>query len=238
MKKFYLIIFIIFLFISCKSDDTIVFEEYPLDVFLDNKKNIELSYDLISYNYHEQVSKTFRDFNETEFSLINWSTYVNTNNKVMFKISIDISNERILKKQNIIKAIIKNKVIDNTIKHKAKFDDLQKAVDFTDHSLTLLDNEQYKEFYLYGSEYFRNNISLEDFLKESEEISKAFGKPIIRTVVSKQIFDKVDNAPEGVYFRINYTVKFKGQDNISEYLIVQKSKNNKWIITGYFFNKD
>ncbi len=100
--------------------------------------------------------------------------------------------------------------------------------------LDLLDREQYEESWETASDYFKNVISKEEWVRSLTGVRKPLGKVISRTIKTKEYTKTLPGAPDGEYVVIQYETSFENKTSAIETVTPMLAKDGEWRVSGYY----
>jgi hypothetical protein len=83
---------------------------------------------------------------------------------------------------------------------------------------------------------FRSVVSLEKWQTSLEEVLATVGRPLARTLKSKQYTQEIPGAPDGEYVCIEYETTFEHKQHGAETITPVKDQDGEWRVTGYYIS--
>ena len=235
MKARFVLLIAISLIVFCTgscSTNTIVSETIQtIDVFKDNKKNIQLGNDLLFVKYPKLIVKEIPALRLEDLKSISWDSVQSDNKVVSFRIKLDMKNRKI--KQNREKLIIffKASIKKQIDFQRANQEAFTNLITQTETVLGTIDEAKYEAFWAACSEEFLNKMPKEKILRYMQGKPAKLGKLIKRSLLCKLNF-KTDKIKADIYW-INFKSEYE-MDIVQEYIAWTRDKeSNTWKINGY-----
>lgn len=102
------------------------------------------------------------------------------------------------------------------------------------HWLAAVDAGDYPSSWKAASSYFREHISLADWVAAVAKIRASLGSLKSRHLMSARFTRKLPGAPDDDYVVIQYAASFDGKANAIETVTPRKDADGNWHVSGYF----
>ena len=100
--------------------------------------------------------------------------------------------------------------------------------------LKAVDSEEYEKSWVEATEYLRNATGKENWVKLLEAQRKPLGQMTNREVKKTQYKTTLPGSPDGQYFIIEYSSRFKNKEAALETLTTKREEDGVWRVAGYF----
>jgi hypothetical protein len=100
--------------------------------------------------------------------------------------------------------------------------------------LKLVDDGQYSQSWSQAAEYFRKNVSEEQWSKAIEPVRKPLGKVLSRKVINSTYTTLLPGAPDGQYVVIQFETSFENKHNAVETVTPMMEPDGQWRVSGYY----
>lgn len=111
-----------------------------------------------------------------------------------------------------------------------------KAVLVAEQWLELVDQSEYEQSWDQTSSFFREAVSVNEWIAALQSTEKMFGKVESRSVQSSTYLNSLPNAPEGEYVVILFEAKLKNGKNVTETVTPMLDEDGEWRVAGYYIN--
>jgi hypothetical protein len=108
------------------------------------------------------------------------------------------------------------------------------AVEATKSWLKLVDEGAYEKSWSQAAEYFRNNVSEEQWARAIEPVRKPLGKVLSREVMTSKYMTELPGAPDGQYVVIQFKTSFENKSNAVETVTPMLDSDGQWRVSGYY----
>jgi hypothetical protein len=108
------------------------------------------------------------------------------------------------------------------------------AIEAAKSWLQLADEGAYSQSWSQAAEYFRKNVSEEQWGKAIEPVRKPLGKTLSRKVINSTYTTTLPGAPDGQYVVIQFETSFENKRNAVETVTPMMEPNGQWRVSGYY----
>ncbi|MDY0212872.1 MAG: DUF4019 domain-containing protein [Desulfuromonadaceae bacterium] len=108
------------------------------------------------------------------------------------------------------------------------------ATSAAENFLQLVDAGRYPESWDVTSEYFKTQISKEQWVKQLENFIPTLGNLLNREIEDTEYTKSLSNAPEGEYVVIQFSTSFEHKNNALETVTPMLESDGEWRVTGYY----
>lgn len=108
------------------------------------------------------------------------------------------------------------------------------AIEAAKSWLQLIDEGKYSESWAQAAEYFRNNVSEEQWARAVEPVRKPLGKVFSRELKNSTYTTQVPGAPDGKYVIIQFETSFENKRSTVETITPVLEPDGKWHVSGYY----
>jgi hypothetical protein len=110
----------------------------------------------------------------------------------------------------------------------------ESAIEAAKSWLLLVDEAKYSESWSQAAEYFRKNVSREQWMTALNGVRKPLGKMISRKVLNSTYTTQVPGAPDGQYVVIQFETSFENKQNAVETVTPMMDTDDLWRVSGYY----
>ena len=214
-----------------------------IDGFEKNDENITIAKDLLTYPFFPLLKKSFPSLNQNDLKQIRVAYFIPTSeNAVKFKVTIKTKNDNIKSLQDEICGMFDEKIKNLVQLHINKALDLLEAKETAEQWYQLIDDEKYDLAYNEAHIFFKNKYSSEYFTAGAIKDRKNAGDLKSRIVGGKYYFrdepffkyyNGEKGAPEGDFVVFMFFSEFTKHKNGRELIVLWKSTEKKWVVTGF-----
>jgi hypothetical protein len=108
------------------------------------------------------------------------------------------------------------------------------AIEAAEAWLQLVDEGQYGESWAQAAEFFRKNISREQWMTALNGVRKPLGKVLSRKVLNATYATALPGAPDGQYVVIQFDTSFENKQNAVETVTPMLDTDGQWRVSGYY----
>ncbi len=108
------------------------------------------------------------------------------------------------------------------------------AVESAQSWLKLVDEGAYEQSWFESAEYFRRNVSQEQWKSALDGVRKPLGKMLSREVINSTYTTQVPGAPDGQYVIIQFKTSFENKQNAVETITPMMDSDGRWRVSGYY----
>ena len=108
------------------------------------------------------------------------------------------------------------------------------AIEAAKSWLQLADEGAYSQSWSQAAEYFRKNVSEEQWSKAIEPVRKPLGKVLSRKVINSTYTTSLPGAPDGQYVVIQFETSFENKRNAVETVTPMMEPDGQWRVSGYY----
>ena len=108
------------------------------------------------------------------------------------------------------------------------------AIEAAKSWLQLADEGAYSQSWSQAAEYFRKNVSEEQWGKAIEPVRKPLGKVLSRKVINSTYTTSLPGAPDGQYVVIQFETSFENKRNAVETVTPMMEPDGQWRVSGYY----
>jgi hypothetical protein len=108
------------------------------------------------------------------------------------------------------------------------------AIESAKSWLQLVDEGAYGQSWSQAAEYFRKNVSQEQWVKMVEPVRKPLGKVLSREVKNSTYTTEVPGAPDGKYVIIQFGTSFENKRSAVETVTPMLEPDGQWHVSGYY----
>jgi uncharacterized protein DUF4019 len=98
----------------------------------------------------------------------------------------------------------------------------------------LVDAGKYAESWDQASEFFRKQVTKEQWSKAADAARSPLGKLDSRKLASAEYSKTLPGVPDGEYVVIHFQSPFQNKKSATETLAPMKDKDGQWRISGYY----
>jgi hypothetical protein len=100
--------------------------------------------------------------------------------------------------------------------------------------LQLVDEGAYGQSWSQAAEYFRKNVSEEQWKTAIDGVRKPLGKVLSRKVINSTYATMLPGAPDGQYVVIQFETSFENKASAVETVTPMMDSDGKWHVSGYY----
>jgi hypothetical protein len=100
--------------------------------------------------------------------------------------------------------------------------------------LKIVDDGQYEQSWSQAAEFFRKNVSREQWMTALNGVRKPLGKVISRKVQNSTYTTTLPGAPDGQYVVIQFETSFENKQNAVETVTPMLDSDGQWRVSGYY----
>ena len=115
-----------------------------------------------------------------------------------------------------------------------KQNDEQAATDAAGNWLALVDQGEYAKSWESAAEYFRGNVTKDQWGRLLTGARKPLGEVTSRRVKATHYSTSLPGAPDGEYVVVRFETAFENKRSAIETVTPMKEKNGAWRVSGYF----
>ncbi len=108
------------------------------------------------------------------------------------------------------------------------------AVTAAEAWLSLVDLGKYAESWDETAQFFKGQVSKDQWVKALQSVRGPLGKNISRKLKAKGYATSLPGAPEGEYVVIQFNTSFENRKHAVETITPMLDKDGKWRVCGYF----
>jgi len=108
------------------------------------------------------------------------------------------------------------------------------AVTAAEAWLSLVDLGKYAESWDETAQFFKGQVSKDQWVKALQSVRGPLGKNISRKLKAKGYETSLPGAPEGEYVVIQFNTSFENSKHAVETITPMLDKDGKWRVAGYF----
>ena len=108
------------------------------------------------------------------------------------------------------------------------------AIEAAKSWLQLADEGAYSQSWTQAAEYFRKNVSEEQWKTSLYGVRKPLGKMLSRNVINSTYFTALPGAPDGQYVIIQFETSFENKTSAVETVTPMMDSDRKWHVSGYY----
>ncbi len=108
------------------------------------------------------------------------------------------------------------------------------AIESAESWLQLTDEGKYSESWAQAAEYFRNNVSEQQWTSSLPAVRKPLGKVLSRNLMTSTYTTAVPGAPDGRYVIIQFETSFENKANAVETVTPMLDSDGQWRVSGYY----
>lgn len=109
----------------------------------------------------------------------------------------------------------------------------QAAIAAAQSWLALIDNGDAAESWNQAATLFKSAVSAEQWRDSLVAVQVPLGKPVLRTLKSKQYAEELPGAPDGKYVVIEYDTSFEKKKHGTETVVPMIDEDGEWRVSGY-----
>ncbi|MBN2020981.1 MAG: DUF4019 domain-containing protein [Sedimentisphaerales bacterium] len=133
------------------------------------------------------------------------------------------------------KYYVLKKVSETTPQQQAEDEQAKKAaIEAAKSWLELVDESRYEQSWIEAAEFFRKNVSQEQWVNALTGVRKPLGKAISREVITSTYTTEVPGAPDGQYVIIQFKTSFENKQKAVETVTPMLEPNGRWRVSGYY----
>ena len=110
----------------------------------------------------------------------------------------------------------------------------QIAIQQAETWLSIVDNQQYEESWYKAANFFKNAVSMKQWISSMNAYRKPLGKMIGRKLKSNQYMTSLPGAPDGEYVVIQFDTSFENKKEAIETITPMLDTDGTWRVSGYF----
>ena len=110
----------------------------------------------------------------------------------------------------------------------------QIAIQQAETWLSIVDNQQYEKSWYKAANFFKNAVSMKQWINSMNAYRKPLGKMIERKLKSKQYMTSLPGAPDGEYVVIQFDTAFENTKEAIETITPMIDTDGTWRVSGYF----
>jgi hypothetical protein len=110
----------------------------------------------------------------------------------------------------------------------------QIAIQQAETWLSIVDNQQYEKSWYKAANFFKNAVSMKQWINSMNAYRKPLGKMIGRKLKSKQYMTSLPGAPDGEYVVIQFDTAFENKKEAIETITPMIDTDGTWRVSGYF----
>ena len=110
----------------------------------------------------------------------------------------------------------------------------QAAISAAQKWLALIDRGDSAESWNRAATLFKSAVSQEQWQHSLAAAQTPLGRPISRSLKSRQYAEELPGAPDGMYFVIEYDTSFERKKHGTETVVPMLEEDGKWRVSGYF----
>ena len=99
--------------------------------------------------------------------------------------------------------------------------------------LALLDKGDFAESWKQAASLFKSAVTMKQWQDTLAAVRVPLGKPISRTLKSKQYTEELPGVPDGKYYVVEYNSSFDKKKHAIETVVPMMDKD-RWRVSGYF----
>jgi hypothetical protein len=107
------------------------------------------------------------------------------------------------------------------------------AVTAAEEWLSLVDHEKYAESWDEAAQFFKGQVSKDQWVTVVQSVRGPLGKNISRKLAAKGYETSLPRAPEGEYVVIQFNTSFENKKHAVETVTPMLDKDGKWRVCGY-----
>lgn len=111
------------------------------------------------------------------------------------------------------------------------------AISAAEKFLQLVDSGHYSESWDATSNFFKQQVPREQWVKQLENIRPSFGPTVKRELKNQKYTKTLPGAPAGEYVVIQFSTSFTNENNAIETITPMLENDGEWRVTGYYINK-
>jgi hypothetical protein len=108
------------------------------------------------------------------------------------------------------------------------------AIEAAETWLKLVDEGQYEQSWAQAAEFFRKNVSREQWMTALNGVRKPLGKVLSRKVLNSTYTTALPGAPDGQYVVIQFETSFENKQNAVETVTPMLDTDGQWRVSGYY----
>ncbi len=108
------------------------------------------------------------------------------------------------------------------------------AVTAAEAWLSLVDSEKYGESWDEAAQFFKGQISKDQWVTALQSVRGPLGKNVSRKLSAKGYETDLPGAPKGEYVVIQFNTSFEKKKHAVETITPMLDKDGKWRVSGYF----
>ena len=108
------------------------------------------------------------------------------------------------------------------------------AIEAAETWLKLVDEGQYEQSWAQAAEFFRKNVSREQWMTALNGVRKPLGKVLSRKVLNSTYTTALPGAPDGQYVIIQFETSFENKQNAVETVTPMLDTDGQWRVSGYY----
>lgn len=108
------------------------------------------------------------------------------------------------------------------------------AVTAAEEWLSLVDLEQYAESWDEAAQFFKGQISKDQWVTAMQSVREPMGKNVSRKLNAKGYETSLPGAPDGEYVVIQFNTSFENKKHAVETITPMLDKDGKWRVCGYY----
>jgi len=229
------IVIILLLSISSCGVKTKYLHDIPVEVFKDQTSNMQLTIDLVSYNYRESLLNTEGRISKKDLPDIKKGYFIRSkDDKPFFRLTLNIKNINVLNNKELIIHVFEEQIAELSKKHFEYRDEFSKALLESDKWLSIAGNKEYKKLWKKSGAALKSSVSSSDLAKSLEESFSKFGTILTNKLSFRQYHEDFQNM-KGDFVILQYLMSDqdteKGYENIT-----LKKYGNAWKVVGFSYN--
>jgi hypothetical protein len=108
------------------------------------------------------------------------------------------------------------------------------AIDVALKWLAEIDKEKYLESWKNAADYFKNAVTIEQWVQSLQTVRKPLGKRISRELKNSTYQTSLPGAPDGQYVVIQFETSFENKKSAIETVTPMMEKDGQWRVSGYY----
>lgn len=108
------------------------------------------------------------------------------------------------------------------------------AVFAAENFLHLVDSGRYAESWGATSNFFKQQVPKQQWVKQLESLRPTLGKIITREIKNKNLTKSLPDAPVGEYVVIQFSTSFENKKSSIETVTPMLENDGEWRVTGYY----